>query len=120
MEGKAKTDPDAIAERSKEAARAAMSGCCPLAYEKMSAVLQEALDAAPLMDERYPQALRILVSDLLKAQEQDDLYRIADILPRMEFTSLYATFGASSLITTAAFALIFLLPHFLRKRWQHS
>ena len=47
-------------------------------------------------------------------------YRIADILPRMELTSLYATFGASSLITTAAFALIFLLPHFLRKRWQHS
>lgn len=80
MEGKAKMDPDAIAERSKEAARAAMSGCCPLAYEKMSAVLQEALDAAPLMDERYPQALRILISDLLKAQEQDDLYRIADIL----------------------------------------
>lgn len=47
-------------------------------------------------------------------------YRIADILPRMELTSLYATFGASSLITTAAFVLIFLLPHFLREKWQHS
>lgn len=42
-------------------------------------------------------------------------YRIADILPRMDLASLYATFGASSLITTAAFALIFLLPHFLRQ-----
>ncbi len=80
MEGKAQIDPDALAMRSKEAAKAAMSGCCPLAYEKMSAVLQEALSAAPLMDERYPQALKILVSDLLKAQEKDDLYRIADIM----------------------------------------
>lgn len=80
MESKAPIDPDAIAKRSKEAAKAAMSGCCPLAYEKMSAMLQEALNAAPLMDERYPQALKILVSDLLKAQEKDDLYRIADIL----------------------------------------
>jgi hypothetical protein len=76
----AEIDPDAIARRSKEASDAALSGCCPLAYEKMSAVLQEALAASPLMDGRYPQALRIIVSGLLKAQEKDDLYRIADIM----------------------------------------
>ncbi|MDD6317423.1 MAG: hypothetical protein PUA61_01080 [Succinatimonas hippei] len=76
----AKVSPDEIAEHAAEAAKAAMSGCCPLAYGKMVSVLQEALDAVPLMDDRYIAVIRTLTSDLLKAQRRDDLYAIADIL----------------------------------------